>query len=253
MAADWSGNHSEEEAAEEEDREVTPVGRAPKDLLELAATGDQNTRAYQAPQALLELARRQQAKRAQGGTPSLPAAAPARAVDADAAPPRPIAESAPARPIGESLPPRERPTRRPARSERLESSTPSISVAPASSSLEAIESSERSFQESADGAAPSVARSRPSRLEDEEADVPSSSSAASLSDLAQAASDSDIPPSIAAPSPDAMAPESAVASSFRTQGQRLPLAALAVIVGICLAIGFILAKWRGLDHLFPRH
>jgi hypothetical protein len=33
----------------------------------------------------------------------------------------------------------------------------------------------------------------------------------------------------------------------------LPLAALAVIVGICLAIGFILAKWRGLDLLLPRH
>jgi hypothetical protein len=245
MAADWSGNQREEEAAEEEDREVTPVGRAPEGLLELAATGDQNTRAYQAPQELLELARRQQAKRAQGGH-SRPAAAPVRAMDADAAPPRPISES---------LPPRERPTRGPAGSQRLESSTPSISIGPASSSLEAIESSERSLdplQSSAADAAPSVARSRPSRL-DEEAGVPSSSSAASLSDLAQAAADPDAPPSTAAPSPDAVAPESAASSSFRALGQRLPLAALAVLVGICLAIGFILAKWRGLDHLFPRH
>jgi hypothetical protein len=245
MAADRSGNQSEEQAAEEEDREVTPVGRAPQDLLELASTGDLNTRAYQAPQELLELARRQQAKRARG-TPSLPVAAPVRNADADAAPPRPI---------GESLPPRDRPTRRPARAERLASSTPSISVGIASGSREAIDSA-RSYDapvSSADDAAPSVARSRPSRL-NEELDAPSSSSPGSLSDLARAASDPDTPPATAAPSPSTAVPESAASSSIRSQqGQRLPLAALAVIVGICLAIGFILAKWRGLDLLFPRH
>jgi len=244
MAAERSGNQREEDAAEEEDREVTPVGHAANDLLELAATGDQNTRAYQAPQELLDLARRQQAERTPG-TPSSPAAAPVRAEDADAAPPRPISES---------LPPHERPTRRPARSERLESSTPSISVGPASSSLEGIGASESSFdalQSSAEDAAPSIARSRPSHL-DEDADEPSSSSAASLSDLAQAALDPDAPSATAA-SPDAADPESGPSSSLRGMNQRLPLAALAVIVGICLAIGFILAKWRGLDQLFPRH
>jgi hypothetical protein len=240
MAADWSGNSSEEQPAAEDDHEVTPVGDASKVLLELSSAGEQNTRAYQAPRELLELARRKQAARTQ--TPSLaPVIQPAEA------------DAAPARPIGESLPPRERATHRPKRAESIaESSAPSISVEPASSSLEAIDAFEAGLHspESAHEAAPSVARSRPSRSLSEEPAASSSLSGASLSELVRETSNPATPNSLAAPS----VPDSAAAASSRTNATpRLPLSALAVIVGICLAIGFILAKWRGLDLLLPRH
>jgi hypothetical protein len=83
--------------------------------------------------------------------------------------------------------------------------------------------------------------------------VSSSSEAppASLSELVRAVSASD-PPSSAAPSARAAVPDSAVASSAR-QPQRMPLPVLVMIISICLLIGFVLAKWRGLELLLPRH
>ena len=287
MASDSPGAHNEDEASDEE-REVTPVGQASKALLDLSSSsGDQNTRAYQAPRELLDLARRQQAKRAQARAAAgslQPSAAPPtaaslapRAAQQPRAAPQPGAslqlpisprrvddDAAPPRPIGESLPPRDRPTHRPARSQRMaESSTPSISVESISGSFEGLDSasdletpdSEPSDPISVNDAAPSVARSRPSRsLSDDPAPSSASSSSAappaSLSDLARAASDPDAPPSIAAPSSRGARPDSAVASSAR-QPQRMPLPVLVMIISICLLIGFVLAKWRGLELLLP--
>src|SRR4051812_31698466 len=158
MASDSPSAHNEDEASDDE-REVTPVGQASKALLELSSSsGDQNTRAYQAPRELLDLARRQQAKRAQaraaGGSqqPSAaplpaaslqPSAAPSPAASLQPPSPRLVDDdAAPPRPIGESSPPRDRATQRPGRSQRIaESSTPSISVGPVSGSLEGIDSS----------------------------------------------------------------------------------------------------------------
>ncbi|MEO8177231.1 MAG: hypothetical protein ABI895_00220 [Deltaproteobacteria bacterium] len=280
MAADRSSTSSEQEPDAEDDHEVTPVGDASKVLLELSSTGDQNTRAYQAPRELLELARRQQAARAltrsqaplttpSQAPPMTPAQAPpmtpARApvmTPARAPAIRPVEDdAAPPRPIGESLPPRERPTRRPVRSDSMaESSAPQITIEPASSSLEAVEAAKESdaFEAgmnapgSVNDAAPSVTRSRPSRALDEDPGAAPAPSSASLSDLVREASRPDSSSSLAAPRvPNAA--DSAAASSRTHPAQRLPLAALAVIVGICLAIGFILAKWRGLDLLLPRH
>jgi hypothetical protein len=242
MAGDRNNSSSKEHPDAEDDHEVTPVGDASRVLLELSSSGDQNTRAYQAPRELLELARRKQAARAL--TPSqAPVLEP---VEDDAAPPRPI---------GESLPPRERPTRRPVRSDSMaESSAPSISVEPASSSLEAVEAVEAAMAAptSANDAAPSVARSRPSRSLSEEPGAAAAPSSASLSNLVREASNPDSSSSLAAPSVP-QAADSAVASSRTNASPRLPLSTLAVIVGICLAIGFILAKWRGLDLLLKRH
>jgi hypothetical protein len=238
MAPDPSGNPDEEEPSAEDDHEVTPVGHASKVLLELSSSGDQNTRAYQAPRELLELARRKQAARAAQTPSQAPVIRPA---EDDAAPPRPI---------GESLPPRERPTHKPARARSVdEASAPSISVEPASSSLEALDSFEaaRDTPASANDAAPSVARSRPSRaLSENPGAAPASSSA-------REASHPSAPSSLAAPGVPPSVPESAAASSASSPTPRLPLSALAVIVGICLAIGFILAKWRGLELLLRRH
>lgn len=233
MAADPSGD-----ADEEEEPEVTPVGDASKVLLELSSGGDQNTRAYQAPRELLELARRKQAARAQ----SKSQAPVIRSADDDAAPPRPI---------GESLPPRGRPTHKPGRAQSVdESSAPSISVQPASGGLEAIDSFEagRDTPVSGNDAAPSVARSRPSRALSEDPGAAPAPSSASLAELVREASHPSSPSSLAAPN----VPDSAVASSASNSSPRLPLSALAVLVGICLAIGFILAKWKGLDLLFRR-
>jgi hypothetical protein len=240
MAADRGGDSSEEQPDADDDHEVTPVGHASKVLLELSSSGEQNTRAYQAPRELLELARRKQAARAQ-----MPSQAPViRSVEDDAAP---------ARPIGESLPPRERSTHKPVRLDSMaESSAPSISVEPASSSLEALDAFEAGLDsaESASDAAPSVARSRPSRAQSEDPAAVPAPSSASLADLVREASSPSVPSSLAAPS----VPDSAAAASSRTNASpRLPLSTLAVIVGICLAIGFILAKWRGLDLLLRRH
>jgi len=284
MAADSPGTHNEDEA-EDDEREVTPVGQAPKALLELSTSnGEQNTRAYQAPRELLDLARRQQAKRAQARstTGSLQPSAPPRPAASlqPSAPPRPAAslqppvsprliddDAAPPRPIGESMPPRDRPTQRPGRSQRMaESSTPSISVESISGSLEGLDSSgELEVPDSESGepisvndAAPSVARSRPSRSLSEDPAPSSASSAsaapppASLSELARAANDPDAQPSVAAPSSRGALPDSAAASSVR-QAQRMPLSVLVMIISICLLIGFVLAKWRGLELLLPRH
>jgi hypothetical protein len=294
MAADSPGTHNEEESDDE--REVTPVGQASKALLELSTSnGDQNTRAYQAPRELLDLARRQQAKRAQaraaaGSLQPSAAPQPAASLQPSAAPrpaaslqpsaaPRPAAslqppvsprlvddDAAPPRAIGESMPPRDRPTQRPGRSQRMaESSTPSISVESMSGSLEGLDStsgletpdSEQSDPLSVNDAAPSVARSRPSRaLSDEAAPSSTSSSSeappASLSDLVRAANEPDAQPSIAVPSSRGALPDSAAASSAR-QPQRMPLSVLVMIISICLLIGFVLAKWRGIELLLPHH
>jgi hypothetical protein len=283
MASDSPSPHNEEEASDDE-REVTPVGQASKALLELSTSnGDQNTRAYQAPRELLDLARRQQAKRAQARAAAgslQPSAAPPVATSLQPSPapqpgpsfqppisPRLVEDdAAPPRPIGESLPPRARPTHRPGRSQRMdESSTPSISVESISGSLEGFDSasavetpdSEPSDPISVNDAAPSVARSRPSRsLSDDPAPSSASSSSAappaSLSELARAANDPGAQPSIAAPSSRGALPESAAASSTR-QPQRMPLSVLVMIISICLLIGFVLAKWRGFELLLPRH
>jgi hypothetical protein len=71
MSADPTANDSQRPGQELEavDSEVTPVGGTSKKLLELSEGGDQNTRAYQAPRELIELARRQ---RALGFRPSQP-------------------------------------------------------------------------------------------------------------------------------------------------------------------------------------
>lgn len=290
MASDSTSPHNEDEASDDE-REVTPVGQASKALLELSTSnGDQNTRAYQAPRELLDLARRQQAKRAQAraATGLQPSAAPPAAASLPPRPaPQPSAslhppgsprllddDAAPPRPIGESSPPRDRPTHRPGRSQRMaESSTPSISVESISGSLEGFDSasgaelsgaeasgvetpdSEPSDPISVNDAAPSVARSRPSRsLSDDPAPSSASSSSAappaSLSELARAANDPDAQPSIAAPSARGAQPDSAAASSAR-QPQRMPLSVLVMIISICLLIGFVLAKWRGIELLLP--
>jgi hypothetical protein len=72
MSADPTANDSQGPGKELEavDSEVTPVGGTSKKLLELSEGGAQNTRAYQAPRELLDLARRQ---RALGFRPSQPA------------------------------------------------------------------------------------------------------------------------------------------------------------------------------------
>jgi hypothetical protein len=48
-----------------DEREDTIVGEVPKNLLELSSAGDENTRAYTAPQELIELARRKREERQQ--------------------------------------------------------------------------------------------------------------------------------------------------------------------------------------------
>jgi hypothetical protein len=68
----------------------------------------------------------------------------------------------------------------------------------------------------------------------------------------RAANEPDAQPSIAAPSSRGALPDSAAASSAR-QPQRMPLSVLVMIISICLLIGFVLAKWRGLELLLPRH
>jgi hypothetical protein len=75
MSVDPTANDSQgpgKEEVEAVDSEVTPVGGTSKKLLELSEGGTQNTRAYQAPRELLDLARRQ---RALGFRPSQPAEA----------------------------------------------------------------------------------------------------------------------------------------------------------------------------------
>lgn len=48
---------------DDDDREDTVVGEVPRRLLDIAAVGDENTRAYTAPQELIELARRKREER----------------------------------------------------------------------------------------------------------------------------------------------------------------------------------------------
>jgi hypothetical protein len=65
---------------ENDDRDVTIVGQVPRKLLELSSSGggDENTRAYQAPQELIELAKRKREERLQARNAALnnPSAAP---------------------------------------------------------------------------------------------------------------------------------------------------------------------------------
>ncbi len=50
-----------------DEHEDTIVGQAPKNLLELSSSGDENTRAYTAPQELIELAKRKREERLKAG------------------------------------------------------------------------------------------------------------------------------------------------------------------------------------------
>jgi hypothetical protein len=272
MPADRRVDDSEaEEGAEEADREVTPVGRVSKNLLELSSANEQNqnTRAYQAPAELLELARRQR-ERAQAKAAGKPTESKAPPVspelEAEAAPPRPIGESLaprqslPARtslPAGASLPARDRPTRRPGRKseEGAESSAPSISVEPASSSdsMNFGADSEQS-ESSGEDAAPPVARSRPSRALSEEAPPASAPRPPkSLRELMRSTSDPEAPRSLAAPSEVSYGPadsEPRSSESATSSGPRTSY--LVTLVLLFIALGFALAKWQALEALLRR-
>jgi hypothetical protein len=264
MPADPSGNDSDAEARSLEDaeREVTPVGGAPQKLLELSSSSDQDTRAYHAPRQLLELARREQTERAQDAT------TPPEAGEVQSVAPQTLEargarsdridreDAAPPRPIGESQPPREPPAHRPKRSAASsEASAPSISTAPVSSSDSIHALDDRySRAKPGDDAAPPVARSRPSGAW---SDTPGAASASrpqvSLFELAQAMSDSEIPSSLEAPSEVVRAgvrdsDEPSSKSPFSLP--KVPW--LVLILAGFVALGFALAKWRGLELLLPR-
>jgi hypothetical protein len=169
----------------EDDREDTLVGEVAKDLLDLSSMeGDENTRAYQAPAELIELARRQREERllAKGKPARAPAlsspsraaaAAPSRApaVSQSAAPPVNPSRAPAANPSGAR---RGRSTPAPCRGSTANTFRPQRGVAAAATASDADLEELRTAtvpmvmdsvppSSDADGAAPPVARSRPTR------------------------------------------------------------------------------------------
>jgi hypothetical protein len=260
----------------EDDREDTLVGEVAKDLLDLSSMeADENTRAYQAPQELIELARRQREERllAKGkpaGGPAVSTASRAPAVSASRAP----AVSASGAPAAHpSRAPAAHPSGAPARS--FNSGPPAVDRTAntfrpkgAAAALSEDQDEPRAgtppidtipTQGNADDAAPPVARSRPTRgvVSEEPSARPSAPRAsASLSELARAASEHDAPDSMPAVS-EVMGPEDEPVSALPplssdqapwfTRNRRWLLLAV-----LFIGVGFVLARWRGLDLLLPR-
>lgn len=204
-------------ADRDHDHEETIVGKVANDLLEQSSDdGEEHTRAYQAPQELIELARRQREERRQAK------AGPGRKRDAKAA-------------FHDSLPPTAR--RPPEDDEQSDLHTATVPVDPAAD------------------AAPPVELSRPARASAApRGGQPGRSAAPSLSELAREISERRRPGSLS-PVGDGQgrpgASESAAPPSlvnfqtpWLTRGR-----IWALLAGLFIAMGYALARWRGLDLL----
>jgi hypothetical protein len=251
----------------EDDREDTLVGEVAKDLLDLSSMeSDENTRAYQAPQELLELARRQREERL------LAKGKPARASTVSNASRAPAVKASGAPPVDPSRAPAASPSGAPARS--FNSGPPAVDRTAntfrpkgAAAALNAVDQDEPRAAAlpidtiptpgDADDAAPPVARSRSIRgtVSEEPSARPSSPrGSASLSELARAAQEHDAPDSmpaiseaIAQEQPHSLPPLSSERTPWFIRHRLWMLMAATFI-----AVGFALARWRGLDVLLPR-
>ena len=200
-------------AQPDHDYEATIVGAVPQNLLEMSSEDeDENTRAYQAPPELVDLARRQREERRRAATVSK--------------------KGDPKRAFRDSLPPTAR--RFDDESDQSDINTATVPIP-------------------TDAAAPPVALSGPAR--DAASGGPgarSSNGAPSLSDLVREISEPRLPLSVP-PGAGArdLSPESAASVSryetpWFTRGRLW-----ALLVGVFIVVGYVLARWRGLD-LFPR-
>jgi hypothetical protein len=202
-------------AQPDQDHEQTIVGAVPQNLLELSSEDeDENTRAYQAPPELVDLARRQREERRRAETVSK--------------------KREPQRAFRDSLPPAAR------RLDDDDTDQSDINTA--------------TVPIPTDAAAPPVALTGPARAgaSGDPNGGRSSSAALSLSDLAREVSEPRLPLSMP-PSGGAgrdWSPESASVSRYRTpwltRGR-----IWALLMGMFILVGYALARWRGLD-LFSR-
>jgi hypothetical protein len=205
-------------AKEDHDHEDTIVGKVSKDLLDLSSEDEEeHTRAYQAPQELIDLARREREERRQK-------AGSGQKRDAKAA-------------FRDSLPPTAR--RAPDDAPQSDISTATVPV------VGSIPSGD---------AAPPVELSRPARGSSPPgAKQRGRGTAPSLSDLAREISERRIPGSLAPASDVAYGGTSESAPSAplaRYQTPRLTRGRVwGLLVGLFIAVGYALARWRGIDLL----
>jgi hypothetical protein len=209
-----------ETAQQDHDHEDTIVGKVPKDLLDLSSEDEEeNTRAYQAPQELIDLARRQREERRQAQAGS------GQQRNAKAA-------------FRDSLPP----TARRAPDDGPQSDISTATVPTVATILSG-------------DAAPPVELSRPARGSGAPgAGQRGRGPAPSLSELAREVSERRIPGSLA-PASDVVgrggtwdsgppASLSSYQTPWLTRGRVWGL-----LVGLFIAVGYALARWRGLDLL----
>jgi len=261
----------------EDDREDTLVGEVAKDLLDLSSMeGDENTRAYQAPAELIELARRQREERllAKGKPARAPAlSSPSRAAAATPSHAPAVSQSA-APPVNPSRAPAASPSGAPARS--FNSGPPAVdrtanTFRPKRGVAAAATASDADLEElrtatvpmvmdsippasDADGAAPPVARSRPTRSmvsEEPSAKKSAPKTPASLSELARAASERDAPDSMPAVSEVMGREPSSAVPPLSSEPVPWYTRRRWVLIGLLfIAVGYALARWR--DLLLPR-
>ncbi|MEO8178932.1 MAG: hypothetical protein ABI895_08875 [Deltaproteobacteria bacterium] len=205
--------------APERDHEQTIVGEVSKGLLELSGEDEEeNTRAYQAPAELIELARREREERRQAQAGS------GGKRDAQAA-------------FRASLPPMARLTREDDDQSDVHTATVPVVTVPAGDAAPPVELSRRARGSGAPGAGQ---RGR--------------GAAPSLSELAREISERRIPGSLSpvgdvvrrggASEPAAPSSMANFRSPWLTRGR-----IWALLVGLFIAVGYALARWRGLDLL----
>jgi hypothetical protein len=235
--------------------ENTMVGEVPRNLLELSSSGDENTRAYTAPQELIELAKRKREERlqAKAAATALPMASTA------------VTQRPPARrraEVGDSDYELARSGRRAPPSSDATPPRGTLAVTPPRG-MPAVSPSDSPFD--SDDAAPAVARSlSPEREplapasapEIDISPVPPPTSA--LLALRRAVSEP-LEPEESAPAVDDGGPSSELGSasqlmtpsqrgsSWFTGGRRWLM-----IAALCMLVGFVLSRWRGIEQLLLR-
>jgi hypothetical protein len=250
----------DEDDERQADHEATMVGQVPRNLLELSSSGDENTRAYTAPQELIELAKRKreerlnakvapeahsketerppaQQRRAAAAKSAKPSEVPApltRRADPAAAPSWPEEDSAPAvaksdqpSEVAAALARRAAPAAAPSRPE--EDSAPAV-LRTNSGEMEAVRSSERAPP----SAAPSVAG------EALDFDEPPSEPAS-------------VEPAPAVRARADMSPASVALSlsSYKTPWLTAPRR-WALLVALFVLVGLVLSRWRAIEALLLR-
>ena len=199
-------------AQPDQDHEETIVGAVPQNLLELSSEDEEeNTRAYQAPPELVDLARRQREQRRRAETVSK--------------------KRDPKRSFRDSLPP----TARRLDDEDSDQSDINTATVPIPT----------------DAAAPPVALSGPARdrASARSSGARTSNGAPSLSDLAREVSEPRLPLSLPPGgvagrerTPDSAASVSGYETPWFTRAR-----IWALLVGVFIVVGYALARWRGLD------